>query len=56
MSTLGNVDGGKTGGGITIPTVEECFNLDDFERAASVLLKIKAFAYYMSAGDDEKSK
>ncbi|KAI5475171.1 mitochondrial chaperone BCS1 [Pseudohyphozyma bogoriensis] len=36
--------------------LEECLNLDDFERAAEGLLKPKAWAYYASAADDERTK
>ena len=39
-----------------LPTLAGCLNLDDIERAAEVLLKPKAWAYYASAADDEKSE
>ncbi|KWU47086.1 hypothetical protein RHOSPDRAFT_28145 [Rhodotorula sp. JG-1b] len=32
-----------------------CLNLDDFEKAAEALLKPKAWAYYRSAADDERT-
>ncbi|POY70468.1 hypothetical protein BMF94_6536 [Rhodotorula taiwanensis] len=32
-----------------------CLNLDDFEKAAETLLKSKAWAYYRSAADDERT-
>ncbi|SCV72187.1 BQ2448_4881 [Microbotryum intermedium] len=34
----------------------ECLNLFDIERAAEAKLKAKAFAYYASAADDERTK
>lgn len=42
--------------GESVPSLENCLNIDDIERAAEKLLKPKAYAYYASAGDDEKSK
>ncbi|GAA5921744.1 hypothetical protein JCM3775_001798 [Rhodotorula graminis] len=36
-------------------TLGACLNLDDIERAAERLLKPKAWAYYRSAADDEKT-
>ncbi|GAA6052900.1 hypothetical protein JCM3770_004399 [Rhodotorula araucariae] len=36
-------------------TLGACLNLDDIERAAEKLLKPKAWAYYRSAADDEKT-
>ncbi|KAL8276641.1 hypothetical protein RQP46_010990 [Phenoliferia psychrophenolica] len=38
------------------PTLTGCLNLNDIERAAEVLLKAKAWAYYASAADDERTK
>ncbi|GAA6001507.1 FMN-dependent alpha-hydroxy acid dehydrogenase [Rhodotorula paludigena] len=37
------------------PSLDMCLNLDDIERAAEKLLKPKAWAYYRSAADDEKT-
>jgi L-lactate dehydrogenase (cytochrome) len=39
-----------------IPMLENCLNLQDIEQAAVKLLGNKAYAYYASAGDDEKTK
>ncbi|GAA5874582.1 hypothetical protein JCM16303_002911 [Sporobolomyces ruberrimus] len=35
------------------PSLANCLNLDDIEKAAEQLLKTKAWAYYRSAADDE---
>ncbi|GAA5893659.1 FMN-dependent alpha-hydroxy acid dehydrogenase [Sporobolomyces salmoneus] len=35
------------------PSLVNCLNLDDFEKAAEQMLKTKAWAYYRSAADDE---
>ncbi|GAA5835530.1 hypothetical protein JCM3766R1_006440 [Sporobolomyces carnicolor] len=35
------------------PSLANCLNLDDIEKAAERLLKTKAWAYYRSAADDE---
>ncbi|GAA5925853.1 FMN-dependent alpha-hydroxy acid dehydrogenase [Sporobolomyces koalae] len=39
--------------GAVRPSLNNCLNLDDIERAAEQLLKTKAWAYYRSAADDE---
>lgn len=36
-----------------MPTLEQCFNLMDFEAVARYVMKKKAWAYYSSGADDE---
>lgn len=39
-----------------VPTLAGCLNLRDFEIAAEILLKPKAWSYYASAADTERTK
>jgi L-lactate dehydrogenase (cytochrome) len=36
-----------------MPSLEQCFNLSDFESVAKRTMPKKAWAYYSSAADDE---
>ncbi|KAM0752347.1 hypothetical protein T439DRAFT_342562 [Meredithblackwellia eburnea MCA 4105] len=62
MSTFKSPDDPLAGPDVTgskgeiVPTLAGCLNLDDIEKAAEVLLKPKAWAYYASAADDERTK